>query len=552
MSQGGRERGGTGPTKAAEPRQSDVKVMPAGAQPREASWPLHDPMRIVNAERSAAVAQIDRSLKAWRKESNRAASTPPAPIPSNGGAPLAGDVRARMEPRLGGDLSQVKVHSSGTAAQSLSARAFTVGNDVHFGAGEYQPGTKEGDRLLAHELTHVVQGQKSGISRKAAEEATPRGAAAGGHEGGANASGDAEHAGDSGMDVSQPHEPAEKEADAIGDHVADELHGGKGAHGDGDKAAAGDAAGGKTTPAIEAKPNEAVTARKAWRMARAGTPQTGELSQKHPQTVDKTVAHASLDNPITHPYFVTFKSRVAALGATGHVTIANPDTFAQTTWIKICNEVKAAAPAMTDPAAYSNFEKGWLNLESPKFQEAMKHFDRVGAELAKLGSAQFAKAKSFGFWSREEGRALAESCSDLTLETSSVGSLMDGMPTLNGRASGWDPEIWGALSKAYAEAVVKQMVGGKKKIHVCVGADLTAGNIWDSVESRALKEGLPGIGVTLASVATYLGAAAKSKKDRKTLDLTKNAGGTPGAVYSGPSREDAAKAAKAHYDSLKG
>ena len=68
----------------------------------------------------------------------------------------------------------------------------------------------------------------------------------------------------------------------------------------------------------------------------------------------------------------------------------------------------------------------------------------------------------------------------------------------------------------------------------------------------ALTDGLDLLGMKLESVATYLGAAAKSKKDRKTLDLTKKAGGIPGAVYSGPSREEAAKAAKAHYDALKG
>ena len=89
----------------------------------------------------------------------------------------------------------------------MGAKAFTVGQDVHFGARQFAPGTKEGDRLLAHELTHTVQAQKSGVQRKAEP--------AEGHEGG-------EHE----QEVSQPHEPAEKEADAVGDHVAEKLHGG--------------------------------------------------------------------------------------------------------------------------------------------------------------------------------------------------------------------------------------------------------------------------------------------------------------------------------------
>lgn len=64
-----------------------------------------------------------------------------------------------MEPQLGADLSAVKVGTDGksaTAAEQLGARAFTVDGEVHFGSGEFAPGTKEGDRLLAHELTIAV------------------------------------------------------------------------------------------------------------------------------------------------------------------------------------------------------------------------------------------------------------------------------------------------------------------------------------------------------------------------------------------------------------
>jgi Domain of unknown function (DUF4157) len=160
-----------------------------------------------------------------------------AEIPQSGGAPLLGDIRAKMEPQLGADLSGVKVHTgseSAEAAMQFGARAFTVGQDVHFGAGEYAPGTKEGDRLMAHELTHAVQAQKSGVQRKSVginEDA--------GLEGEADAMGAQAAAG--GREVSQPHEPAEQEADAVGDKVADSLHGGGGSHGkagDGAKEAA--------------------------------------------------------------------------------------------------------------------------------------------------------------------------------------------------------------------------------------------------------------------------------------------------------------------------
>ena len=82
-----------------------------------------------------------------------------------GGEPLSDSARQGFEPRFGSDFSGVRVHTdSGAAAlaQSLSARAFTVGGDIAFAAGEYRPGTQAGDRLLAHELTHVLQQGQGG------------------------------------------------------------------------------------------------------------------------------------------------------------------------------------------------------------------------------------------------------------------------------------------------------------------------------------------------------------------------------------------------------
>ena len=257
-----------------------------------------------------------------------------------------------------------------------------------------------------------------------------------------------------------------------GDAKAGE-HGGEAAGG-GANGAAGAAA-----PPIAAKLSG--VGRKIFR--RAGTPQTGAVAKDNPQAKDDTVAPPSLDNPVLHPYFNTFKSRVTALAATGHVAIGTLPSLTRNDRGSHCNEVKAAAPAMADKAAYSNFTKGWLDMSSPKFQEAMGHFAKLGAELAKLGSSQFAKANSFGFWSKDEGRALAKPRRILTLETSSVGSLMDGLPTLDGKKAGWDPEIWGALSNAYANAVVPQVVKGKK-VQVCVGADVTSGNIWETSSPR--------------------------------------------------------------------
>ncbi|HST20354.1 MAG TPA: DUF4157 domain-containing protein [Blastocatellia bacterium] len=78
----------------------------------------------------------------------------------SGGEPLSENVRAEFEPRFGQDFSEVRVHKGGQAeesARSLNARAYTTGRDIAFGAGEYKPETDEGKKLIAHELTHVVQ-----------------------------------------------------------------------------------------------------------------------------------------------------------------------------------------------------------------------------------------------------------------------------------------------------------------------------------------------------------------------------------------------------------
>jgi hypothetical protein len=83
------------------------------------------------------------------------------------GHPLPGSVRDFFEPRFGCDFSHVKVHTDPQAAataRALNAQAFTVGRDVVLGSGRSSMQTEEGKRLLAHELTHVVQ-QGGGSSR---------------------------------------------------------------------------------------------------------------------------------------------------------------------------------------------------------------------------------------------------------------------------------------------------------------------------------------------------------------------------------------------------
>jgi hypothetical protein len=112
------------------------------------------------------------------------------------GRPLDPATRGVMEPQLGHDLSGVRVHSDADAAEaarSVNATAFTAGNHVVFGSGRYAPGTPSGQRMLAHELTHVRQQARGPVS----------GTAIG-----------------NGLSVSDPHDAFEREARANADRIA--------------------------------------------------------------------------------------------------------------------------------------------------------------------------------------------------------------------------------------------------------------------------------------------------------------------------------------------
>ena len=78
----------------------------------------------------------------------------------SGGLPLPDDVRTKMETAFSADFSDVRVHI-GREASSLGAIAYTWGTNIHFAPGQYNPHTLQGQKLLGHELWHVLQ-QKSG------------------------------------------------------------------------------------------------------------------------------------------------------------------------------------------------------------------------------------------------------------------------------------------------------------------------------------------------------------------------------------------------------
>ncbi len=96
---------------------------------------------------------------------------------SGKGRALDAAVQHQMEQGFGRDFGHVNIHTDGAAVemnQDLRARAFTRGKDIYFNAGQYRPETSEGQRLLAHELTHVVQQGAAGpqVQREAETDAS--------------------------------------------------------------------------------------------------------------------------------------------------------------------------------------------------------------------------------------------------------------------------------------------------------------------------------------------------------------------------------------------
>jgi len=121
-------------------------------------------MRLQREAGNAAVARLLDDEAGAADEQSAADQSPVLGVIGSGGAPLDAGVRSTMETGLGADFGDVRIHTdepAAASAQSVQARAYTVGSDVVFDKGAYQPGSPEGMHTLAHELTHVVQ-QRSG------------------------------------------------------------------------------------------------------------------------------------------------------------------------------------------------------------------------------------------------------------------------------------------------------------------------------------------------------------------------------------------------------
>lgn len=123
--------------------------------------------QVLTAPAQSAVSGAVPSIQRFTGQSTNNAGTAPASVDrvlSGSGKPLDPALQQDMGQRFGHDFSQVRVHTGAAAEQSardVHAHAYTVGHNIVFGSGRFVPGSQEGRKLIAHELTHVVQMEKS-------------------------------------------------------------------------------------------------------------------------------------------------------------------------------------------------------------------------------------------------------------------------------------------------------------------------------------------------------------------------------------------------------
>lgn len=147
--------------------QAAVKFAPSPVQTSTHLWSRR--LQRCTAEKECDECRSKRLSMQRYAMSDVPLSVPPivSEVLSSTGKPLDSTTRGFMEARLGHHFGEVRIHADGRAAESaraMNALAYTVGRDVVFGAGRYAPGTREGQKLLAHELTHVVQQNESAFS----------------------------------------------------------------------------------------------------------------------------------------------------------------------------------------------------------------------------------------------------------------------------------------------------------------------------------------------------------------------------------------------------
>ena len=181
----------SGPERAAAKRRADTSSAAVQRALAAGSADRLGPGDVTALQRSAGNEGVISLMRDERDE----ASPVHELLRGGGGNALDDDTRGFMEQRMGHDFSSVRVHTGAQAnqsAESVQANAYTVGDNVVFRSGQYDPGSDSGRRTIAHELTHVVQ------QRQGPVEGTPQAG---------------------GVKVSTPGDPFEREAESTADAV---------------------------------------------------------------------------------------------------------------------------------------------------------------------------------------------------------------------------------------------------------------------------------------------------------------------------------------------
>ena len=148
--------------------QAKLQVGPSGDRyEREADQVADEVMRDLGAP---AITSDEDNPRVSRSVADEVVGLEGGPLPADAeaaiqrqrghGSSLPDPLRRSMENSFDADLSSVRVHTDSSADElnrSMQSRAFTVGSDIFFARGEYQPQSTAGQRILAHELTHTVQ-----------------------------------------------------------------------------------------------------------------------------------------------------------------------------------------------------------------------------------------------------------------------------------------------------------------------------------------------------------------------------------------------------------
>ena len=148
-----RSRPVSAPHSVARLARNRTSPGPSTVQPKRAQGPSHEHGELDPQERIERATRLGHSFTRVGVGADLAA-------PSGRGSGLPDPVRTKMESAFGADFSDVRVHQT-PDARSIGAVAFTRGRDIHFTPGRYDPASLSGQKLIGHEMTHVVQ-QRAG------------------------------------------------------------------------------------------------------------------------------------------------------------------------------------------------------------------------------------------------------------------------------------------------------------------------------------------------------------------------------------------------------